>query len=340
MISRVADSCFWLGRYLERAESTARVLPATRHLSLDRELDEAQCWFPVVVVSGEEARFVARHGEHGAGDGELVQRHMTWDLENPTSIARSLAAVRENARSIREVLSSEVWWAVNELHLWLGSDEAKHLWEADRDGFYRKIRASTALVLGTLHGTMLHDEPLELTWLGVLLERASQTARILDVHTHTMRSRHAHEARTSSEIEARVREDRMIDTAIWIALLRACSGFEPFVQRHQGRVSSAAIARFLVHEPAHPRSVRYGVHGALSRLARIRDPGNADLPGRRAWERLRALDAWLGALGDDALEGERMHEVLTRCVDEIAAIGDAIGQELLGYAPVAGEQAQ
>src|SRR5215813_12558891 len=124
MISRVADHCFWFGRYIERAEATARMLAASLSLALDAELPPALVWRPVIVVSGEESRFRTRvagdDDEHPAwGDGELVQRFLVWDEDSGVSLVRSVHGMRWNARSIREVLSHEAWESVNELHLWM-----------------------------------------------------------------------------------------------------------------------------------------------------------------------------------------------------------------------------
>lgn len=330
MISRVADHCFWFGRYLERAESTARVLTATRHLALDAELTARQCWLPVIIVSGEEERFAKQHGDDGAEDGELVERYMSWDEENYVSIRRSIGGARENARSIREVLSAEAWQAINEVHLWVSTPEAQETWRLDRDAFYRKVRDATLFALGAVRSTMLHDEPLDFIWLGVLLERVSQTARILDVHYHTVATRPSY----FDPIPATPHQggaQQVLDTAVWVALLRACSGLEPFMQRNQGRVTSTAVARFLVHEPRHPRAIRYCVHAAFHRLRQIRHPERRDLPGGQTLERLRALDEWLATQPDDALEGEEIHHILTHCVDETAGICEGLGRELLGY---------
>ena len=107
MISRVADHCFWFGRYLERAESTARVLAVTTTLALDAELAPRQLWLPLVIVSGEEERFRERFGEDAQGDGEIVQRYVAWDEENGASLLRSIGGARWNARQIREVVSLE-----------------------------------------------------------------------------------------------------------------------------------------------------------------------------------------------------------------------------------------
>jgi uncharacterized alpha-E superfamily protein len=341
MISRVADHCFWLGRYIERTESTARVLSVTRALALDGELTAQQAWAPVVIVSGQDAEFQKEHGAAAHDDGELVQRYLARDLDNPVSIACSVAAARENARSVREVIAQEVWEVINELHLWLRSSAADADWAGHRHGFYRRVRNSSQLLLGLLRSTMLHDTPLDFIWLGMLLERTGQTARLLDVHHHALTQLSTHQ---------------VVETALWLSLLRACSGFEPFMKRYQGRVANGAVASFLILErrfprsirycvgsaydrlcairpPARrfPRSIRYCVGSAYDRLCAIRPPADAHLPGGGAVETLHAFDAWVDALTPQDLAGAAIHDVLTHVVDEVSSVCDKIGSELLGY---------
>jgi uncharacterized alpha-E superfamily protein len=320
MISRVADHCFWLGRYLERAESTARVLSVTRNLALDADRPAAQCWEPVVIVAGEEGDFRRRFGAGAAEDGEHVEGYMTWDGENLASIQCSVRSARENARSIREVVSLEVWEAVNELYLWLGSADARREYDGNRYGFYRRLRQAAQLTMGLLAATMLHEAPLDFAWLGIALERVGQTARILDVHHHTL--------------TALADPHQVVDTALWLSLLKACSGFEPFVKRNQGApITGGAVAAFLILEPKFPRSVRFGVHSAYRRLAEIRPPADHYLPGGQSLQRLHGLDVWLQRTSAESLDPSVVHEVLTHVVDETAAIGDSLGRELFGYAP-------
>lgn len=321
MISRVADHCFWFGRYIERAEATARMLAASVSLALDAELPSAQVWRPIVVVSGEEARFLSKLAhddeDHPAwGDGELVQRFMVWDEDSSVSVVRSIQGMRWNARSIREVLSHEAWESVNELHLWMHGDIAPASYAQHRDTFYQHIRRSTQLTLGLLRSTMLHDEPLDFVWLGVLLERVNQTARMLDVHHHAF---------TQSS-----RRHEVVETALWLSLLRALSGSEAYLKRAAGRISSEGVARFLVSEEAFPRSIAYCVHSAYSRLCDIRPPEAHALPGGAALERLRVLDTWVAARRGEPLSGAVVHDVLTHVVDEVHAICSTLGHELLG----------
>ena len=320
MISRVADHCFWFGRYLERSEATARVLAASVSLALDAELPPAQVWRPVLVVSGEEPAFADKiannDDDHAAwGDGEIVQRFMVWNEDSGVSLIRSIVGARWNARSIREVLSHEAWEAINELHLYIQSDDAKKTYAQHRDAFYQHVRRGTQLTLGLLRSTMLHDEPLDFVWLGVLLERVNQTARTLDVHHHAftnLGSRH-----------------EVVETALWLSLLRALSGSEAFLKRAAGRVSSEGVARFLISEDAFPRSIRYCVHSAYERLCDIRPPEQHELPGGRSLERLRVLDTWVAARESEPL-GASVHDLLTHVVDEVHEICGTLGKELLG----------
>jgi uncharacterized alpha-E superfamily protein len=316
MIARVADMCFWFGRYVERAESSARMLASTASLALDADLPSAQIWRPVIVVSGEESAFRERVTEssedHPAwGDGEIVQRFMVWDRDNGTSLISSVEGARWNARSIREVLSLEAWEAVNELHLWLPSGAAASQYRDHREAFYQQVRRTTQLALGLLRSTMLHDEPLDFIWLGVLLERVSQTARMLDVHHHAFGAFDGNE---------------LLENGLWLALLRGLSGSEAYVKKSSGRIGAESVARFLISETAFPRSIAYCVHSAYDRLCHIRPPEAHALPGGMSLERLHVLDRWIAARAP----GERVHEVLTHVVDEIHAICALLGQELFG----------
>jgi uncharacterized alpha-E superfamily protein len=314
VIARVADHCFWLGRYIERAESTARVLQVTGALALDAELPPVRCWHPVLIVAGQEGDFVARHGRDALGDAELVQRYMVTDEDNPVALRRSVAAARENTRSVREVVSLEVWQTINELHVFLDSDEAEAMYQHDRDALYARVQRGTQLALGLLRSTMLHDAPLDYIWLGVLLERVSQTARLLDVQHHALLAEGA--------------PHPVLETALWLSLLRACSGFEAFMKRNRGKVAGSSVAAFLILEPRFPRSVTYCVTSARERLEAI--TGGDDAPGSHALDHLTGLEGWLAGLAPDSLHGPRVHEVLTHVVDEAHAACAAVSSELLG----------
>jgi uncharacterized alpha-E superfamily protein len=321
MISRVADCCFWLGRYIERIEATARLLSVTRTLAMDAELEPRQCWLPVVIVIGEEPQFVEMTTEMQVPttSGEQVERYMTWDEENFSSIRASVAAARENARQIREVISLEVWETINELYLWMAGADARAEYASDRYLFYRYVRQRCQLVGGLLRSTMLHELPLNFVWLGMLLERAGQTARVVDVQHHALMIRE--------------RENQIVETALWLSLLRACSAFEPFTKRNRGRITGDAVAYFLIFEPLFPKSIAYSVHEAWCRFAVIRPPEDTSLPGALTQERLRVLDRRIADHAAVGVAGD-VHGMLTHVVDEIAEICTSLGAELFGQVPV------
>jgi uncharacterized alpha-E superfamily protein len=323
LISRVADHCFWFGRYLERAEATARSLQSTREALMGAGLDEGHSWLPIIIAAGEQQRFAECFGDDPspARDEARVQQYMVWDERNFSSLRNSIMAVRSNARSIRDHLSLEVWEQINALHWWIereesNEDSARWAWTHDRHAFYARIAESMALTAGLLRTTMLRDTPLDFIILGSMLERAIQTARILDVQHHALQLSKPHV---------------VIDTALWLALLRACAGYEPFMRRHRGRVSGAAVAGFLIQDPRFPRSIGFALESSLARLAAIRPPDAHELPGERSQSRLSALHAWLVARTPEDLSGNGMHEMLTHVIDEVHGICSEIGVELLGY---------
>jgi uncharacterized alpha-E superfamily protein len=321
LISRVADHCFWFGRYLERTEATARSLSSTREALMGAELEDRQSWLPVIIAAGEQAGFAAAHPEieNAARDGELVQEYMVWTLQNSSSLRASIQAVRWNARTIRDHLSAEVWEQINGLHWWVDRDaeggSAKRTWAEDRHAFYTRIARTMALIAGLLRTTMLRDEPLDFIILGTMLERAGQTARILDVQHHALELSKPHV---------------VVDTALWLALLRACGGYDPFMRRHRGRVSGQAVAAFLIQDPRFPRSIGFALDAAASRFAAIRPVAQSDLPGGHGQHRLLELHAWLTAREPEQLADDGIHDVLTRVVDEVHAICADIAVELLG----------
>jgi uncharacterized alpha-E superfamily protein len=310
MISRVADHCFWVGRYIERAESSARLLQVTRTLAFDAELPPLHCWRPLVIVSGQYPDLAGQMGPEAAGDGEAVQRYMTWAPDNPVSIRSSIRAAREGARSIREVLGHDIWEATNELYLWFMSEGAAAQYLQDRDEVYRHIRRSTQLTLGLVRSTMMHDEPMDFLWLGVMLERVGQTARTLDMHFHI---------RGAAESQAQP----LLQNALSLSLLRACSGFEAYMRKQQGRVSGESVSAFLLFDDRFPRSLRYCLRTALTLIKRLPSARSGGMLAAR--RRLDALDRWLdGQEKNGAPPAE--HMLLTRVVEEISeACGEVQG---------------
>ncbi|MFO0878466.1 MAG: alpha-E domain-containing protein [Gemmataceae bacterium] len=317
MISRVAEHCFWLGRYLERAEDTARVLDVNQTLLLDYHLPLDQQWRPVLIISGI-------YDMPGEPDPEAVQHYMTWETANPFSIASSLAAARENARIIREVISAEMWERLNYYYLWLQGPFARQLYDTSRSEFYSQIRRINQLIHGIADGTMAHGEAWEFFQLGTYLERSCQTARILDVKYHI--------ALPTLDLVG-----TPVDNAQWVAILTSCSGYEPFHKKvRQTMDTGVAVADFLLLDPDFPRSISFCLHHCQLAAHAIsnRPVGESGNEVERA---LAELINWLTgqAIGDIIREG--LHESLTRVVDTTHEIGEVIHRtyfDVRGQAPL------
>lgn len=305
MISRVAEHCFWMARYLERAENTARVLEVNHALLLDFHLPLEQQWRPLLIISGV-------HEYPKEPTAENVQEFMTWDVDNPFSIASSLAWARENARIIREVISAEMWERMNHYHLWMKNGTARAAYDGNRCDFYAQVRRINQLLHGIADATMSHGEAWEFFSLGTYLERASQTARIMDVKYHTLLP-------TLEEVGSPV------DNAHWVAILTSCSGYEAFHKKpHSFPIDPAtAVAEFLILDQLFPRSIRRCLWECES--AATAAAGNA--VGRAATEPERLLTeliAYLDARSIADIIREGLHETLTHVVDTVHRIGDAI----------------
>jgi uncharacterized alpha-E superfamily protein len=329
MISRVAENCFWLGRYLERAESTARLLQVTSALALDAELSPEQCWAPIIITAGEQDRFPELCGADAMGQGEVVQRYLSFDTRVPVSLVRSVGAARENARSMREVISLEAWETLNALHLYLQGPRARDDYEYERYTFFRKVRREVQLCTGMLRASMLHDQPLHFVFLGLHLERVGQTARILDVHHHAFLH------------HGRAREDaQVVQVSLWLSLLKACYGYEAFMKSHRGSVTAAAVASFLIFERRFPRSVRHGLHEAHEVVSLLRPP-SVELGQLRSAARLEQLETWLDERHvKNGLDALVVHELLTRVVDETHELCDLVQRELIHVTQLPSARAQ
>lgn len=305
MISRVAEHCFWLARYLERAENTARVLEVNHTLLLDFHVPVEEQWKPLLIISGI-------HDYTGGPAAEDVQAYMTWDRDNPFSIISSLAWARENARIIREVISAEMWERVNFYHLWLQGADGRTVYASNRHEFYAQVRRINQLVHGIADATMSHGEAWEFFKLGTYLERASQVARIMDVKYHTLLPK-VEDVGTP------------VDNAHWVAILMSCSGYEPFhkTPRPAPVDPASAVAEFLIFDPQFPRSIKrclWECEGAAAAAA-----GNA--VGREptpAEKEIADLLAWLDrrTIADVIRDG--LHEALTHVVDSVHTIGEAV----------------
>lgn len=305
MISRVAEHCFWLARYLERAENTARILEVNHTLLLDFQVPLEQQWLPLLIISGI-------HDYPKEPSAENVQEYMTWDEENPCSVVSSLRWARENGRIIREVISAETWERLNYYHLWMHSPKAREVYESNRSEFYGQIRRINQLIHGIADATMSHGEPWEFFRLGRYLERTSQTARILDVKYHMLLG-------SLEEVGSPV------DHAHWVAILMSCSGYEPFHKKVLPANTDVGIAvvDFLFLDEEFPRSVRHCIGECRKACGTISGSLGKD-PANDADRTIAELADWLSGSTIHSITKAGLHECLTHVVDSIHAIGAAV----------------
>ncbi|MCR9094753.1 MAG: alpha-E domain-containing protein [bacterium] len=308
MISRVAESCFWLTRYLERIDTWSRVLDVNSSFRLDIPQATPDRWRPLVIVLGQQADFLERFGEDMIEDAEVVQRYLVWDAENPCSILSSARAVRENARTTREVISVEMWELVNEFWLWLNGRSARRLYDRDRDAFYARVNSHCLMFHGTCYSTMLHDTPYSFIVLGRAVERAGQIARVLDVHHHALGERDGSSA---------------ADAEQWIAILRSCAAYEPFFKHTSSVLTGAAVAEFMLFDRTFPRSVIHNLDrtGALLHTLLAQRPAALPPASLNAYERVTGSLAQMDL--EDVFE-LGLHETLTMIVDGITDLCGAI----------------
>lgn len=310
MISRVASNCFWMHRYVERVENMARMLQVNFAFVLDVSLPAVERWKPFIIVSGEEQRFRELIGEDGFADGEKVQAYLTWDERCPVSIYTSLHWARENARTIRETISLEMWESMNEFWLWMKEGRAREDYERDRYSFYTKVKERCQLFHGICHNTILNAEPFDFMRLGMLLERASQTARILDVKYHAFGTEAA-------------REESASEVAQWLALLKSCAASEAFLKMNRNVLTGPAVASFLILQDKFPRSVMHCLTRAQRFLNRVGDPLALDRP-KTAANQLAALLQHVAPLTIDRILEAGLHKELTGIVNRVADICTAI----------------
>jgi uncharacterized alpha-E superfamily protein len=324
VLSRVADSIYWMSRYIERAENIARFVDVNLHLMLDLPIQKAEQWEPVVATTGDLALFRERCGAAAAGGGEgdegaggkalaiavatqeNVIRFLAFDPEYESSILSCVRAARENARSIREVITADMWEHLNRFYLKV---QAARTAGVDPAAFFGEVKQAGQLFAGIADATMSHGEAWHFARLGRELERAEKTSRLLDVKCYTLLSRADPVASTFDNIQ-------------WAAVLKSSSALEMYRQRHQ-RIVPGRVAQFLIFDREFPRSMRHCAIEAEGSLRAITGeaPGTFETAPSRLLGRLRS-DLDLADGGEVVASG--LHEFLGGFQEELNRLGDAI----------------
>lgn len=253
MLSRVASSIYWLGRYLERAENYSRFIDVNFNLMLDLPPDLKEQWEPLVITTGDNEIYKTKHKNFERKD---VIHFLTFDSDNPNSIISSISYARENARVIRENLTKETWENLNELYHFVLKRADKKDWnKEDPRAFFESVKNQVLLLYGLADSTVARTEGWYFRQLGLFLERADKTSRIVDVKYHIL-------------LPAPSLVGSPLDFLHWTALLKSVTAFNTY-RRMYGNIEPAKVVEFLILNKYFPRSVFYCIREAESCLHKI-----------------------------------------------------------------------
>lgn len=311
MLSRTADHLFWMARYTERAENTARMLDVNIQTAMLPQStgDAEQGWRAILGISELQEAFDRKHSSLQARE---VIDFMVRDPDNPSSISACLTAARENARAVRGTLTTEVWETLNQTWLDLQKRLKEGLPESDPSRFFEWVKYRSHLSRGVTLGTMLRDEAVYFIRLGTFLERADNTARILDVKFHI-----AKESPRGATLSQR-------DFYYWAALLRSVSGFEIYRKVYRDVITPERIAELLMLRADMPRSLLACMDEVLANLRAVRNDVSADT--ERCAGRLHA-QLQFGNIDDIFAAG--LHETLDRFLQDVYALGNKVSRDFL-----------
>ena len=308
MLSRTADHLFWMSRYIERAENLARLLDVTWQMSLvPQSLAAAnQNWNAIIALNSLEDEFAARYATVNA---ENVLRFMVSDTDNQVSIHSCLRLARENAHAVRGTVTSEMWETMNATWLEAREKSFEQIFNAGIGEFFEWVKMRSSLSRGVTIGTLLQDEAFHFIRLGTLLERADNTARILDVKFHVLRP-HGDEGAT--------------DFYQWGALLRSVSAFEVYRKVYRDVITPERVAELLILRMDMPRSLHFCMNGVVKNLDLIANRQSGETQRQAGLLHARLHYARV----EDILE-QGLHEWLTDFMDGIYLLGDGISRDFL-----------
>jgi uncharacterized alpha-E superfamily protein len=256
MLSRVADSLFWMSRYIERAEDLMRVLAVNFLTLLDAgQMDHEQSWQPMLAITYDEKLYESLYAKYTARD---IIEFIVWNQTNPNSVIWCITMARENARSVREQISKEMWETLNRLYFILRESPQEKAFREPVE-FFNSLRTATQGFRGITSETMTHSEAYEFIELGKHLERAEKTARIVSVKYETV---------------CNLPQGSPEEALQLMAMLKSCSAFEPFRREHTSQLSAAAIVQYLLLSREFPRSVTFCLNRSLRAVNTINNAGD------------------------------------------------------------------
>jgi uncharacterized alpha-E superfamily protein len=325
MLSRTADHLFWMARYMERAENTARMLNVSYETSLlPQSADMAEAgWRGLLSISELTPAFLAKYSEVNARN---VMEFMVRDEGNHSSIWCCLRAARENARAVRGSLTTEVWETQNQTWLEFNRLLKQGAFEQDPAEFFEWVKFRSHLSRGVTVGTMLMDEALHFLRIGTFLERADNTARLIDVKFHALTAGKDFfgPANGGGQVQGQGAQPQEIDFYHWSAVLRSVSGFEIYRKVYRNVIRPEKVAELLVLRPDMPRSLAACMNEVQANLKLVANQQSAETQ-RRAGR----LCSDLQYARIDEILSTGLHAYLTQFLDRVNDLGAGIGRDFL-----------
>jgi len=331
MLSRTADNLFWMCRYIERAENTARMLDVNLQMSLlpqDAQTREGS-WNAVLRISELQGLYRAKHDVISPYD---VLQYMVRDPENPSSIYTCMRAARENARAVRGSLTTEVWETYNTTWLELLKHLHTGLLERNPGEFFEWVKFRSHLARGVTIGTMLEDEALYFLRIGMHLERADNTARMLDVKFHerdgngaaTANGSQQQQQQQDSRADGNGTSGLQSEFYRWSALLSSVSGLEIYRKVYRDIITPDRVAELLILHPDMPRSLLASMRAVSEDLARVSNQRSTETQRRAG---MLCAELQFGRVEDILHSG--LHQYLEHFLDRINDLGNRISQDFL-----------
>ena len=321
MLSRTADHLFWMARYMERAENPARMLDVNYQTSLLPQSEDSarRLWQGLLSISELTASFEQKYTEASARN---VMDFMVRDEANPSSILCCLSAARENARAVRGTLTTEVWETQNQTWLEFNRLLMEGAFERDPGAFFEWVKFRSHLSRGVTVGTMLQDESLHFLRIGTFLERADNTARLLDVRFQALMGAGA--SNGSGEDLTAANEAHEVDFYHWSAILRSVSGFEIYRKVYRNVILPERVAELLILRPDMPRSLAACMNEVLVNLKLVANQQSGETLRRAG--RLQS-DLQYGRIDEILATG--LHAYLTQFLARVGDLGGGISRDFL-----------
>jgi uncharacterized alpha-E superfamily protein len=323
MLSRTADHLFWMARYMERAENTARMLDVNYQTALlPQSADAAEKgWKGLLSISELSGDFAKRYGSVTARN---VMDYMVADANNGSSIRSCLMAARENARAVRGTLTTEVWETQNQTWLEFQRMVATGAFQRDPGAAFEWVKFRSHLSRGVTVGTMLQDEAFHFLRIGSFLERADNTARLLDVKFHAVDSEYFGAAANGNGNGDLDGKDLEYDFYHWSAILRSVSGFEVYRKAYRNVIRPEKVAELMILRPDMPRSLAACMHEVVVNLEMVANEQSGETLRRAG--RLRA-DLQYGRIDEILATG--LHAYLTQFLERVGTLGVGISRDFL-----------